>query len=43
LGREFRKQFGLPPIMYREQRGTAAEVEDGSGYDETFPGRAQAI
>jgi hypothetical protein len=30
-------------MMYREQRGTAAEVADGSGYDETFPGRAQAI
>ncbi|MFL9986327.1 GlxA family transcriptional regulator [Paraburkholderia sediminicola] len=43
LGREFRKQFGLPPMMYREQRGTAAEVDDGSGYDETFPGRARAI
>jgi transcriptional regulator GlxA family with amidase domain len=43
LGREFRKQFGLPPMMYREQRGTAAEADDGSGYDETFPGRAQAI
>ena len=43
LGREFRKQFGLPPMMYREQRGTAAEAEDGAGYDETFPGRAQAI
>ncbi|MDE1182334.1 GlxA family transcriptional regulator [Paraburkholderia sp.] len=43
LGREFRKQFGLPPMMYREQRGTAAETEDSAGYDETFPGRAQAI
>jgi len=43
LGREFRKQFGLPPMMYREQRGTAAEAESGADYDETFPGRAQAI
>ncbi|WP_347557475.1 GlxA family transcriptional regulator [Robbsia sp. KACC 23696] len=23
LGREFRKQFGMPPVMYREQRGKA--------------------
>jgi transcriptional regulator GlxA family with amidase domain len=43
LGREFRKQFGLPPMMYREQRGTAAEAEYGADFDETFPGRAQAI
>jgi transcriptional regulator GlxA family with amidase domain len=43
LGREFRKQFGLPPMMYREQRGTAAEAEDSGDYDETFPGRARAI
>jgi len=43
LGREFRKQFGLPPMMYREQRGTPAEAEYGADYDETFPGRAQAI
>jgi transcriptional regulator GlxA family with amidase domain len=42
LGREFRKQFGLPPMMYREQRGTA-EAEEAAEYDETFPGRAQAI
>src|ERR1700733_13553720 len=25
LGREFRKQFGLPPVMYRDQRGAAPE------------------
>jgi hypothetical protein len=30
-------------MMYREQRGTAAEAEDSGDYDETFPGRAQAI
>ncbi|SMG56448.1 GlxA family transcriptional regulator [Paraburkholderia susongensis] len=44
LGREFRKQFGLPPIMYREQRGTvAAQARHELIYDETFPGRARAI
>ncbi|MBB5462682.1 GlxA family transcriptional regulator [Paraburkholderia sp. Cpub6] len=43
LGREFRKQFGVPPMMYREQRGTAEQADDGACYDETFPGRAQAI
>jgi transcriptional regulator GlxA family with amidase domain len=47
LGREFRKQFGLPPMMYREQRGTAAPgietLELAADFDETFPGRAQAI
>jgi hypothetical protein len=35
-------------MMYREQRGTASAVdiestEHAAGYDETFPGRAQAI
>ncbi len=34
LGREFRKQFGMPPMMYREQRGNAAvatrDATDGS-------------
>jgi transcriptional regulator GlxA family with amidase domain len=51
LGREFRKQFGLPPMMYREQRGTAAPDDAASvatldlaaDFDETFPGRARAI
>jgi transcriptional regulator GlxA family with amidase domain len=43
LGREFRKQFGLPPMLYREQRGTSAEGDHGAAYDETFPGRARAI
>jgi len=48
LGREFRKQFGLPPMMYREQRGTASTADMASAthaaeYDEIFPGRAQAI
>jgi transcriptional regulator GlxA family with amidase domain len=48
LGREFRKQFGSPPMMYREQRGTAStedreSASHAAGYDETFPGRAQAI
>ena len=38
LGREFRKQFGVPPVMFREQHegvpdANAAEIE------ETFPGR----
>ncbi|MGI4857151.1 MAG: GlxA family transcriptional regulator [Janthinobacterium lividum] len=29
LGREFRKQFGMPPMMYREQRGTiSADMAD---------------
>jgi transcriptional regulator GlxA family with amidase domain len=45
LGREFRKQFGLPPMMYREQGGApdAQEAAQAMDYDETFPGRAQAI
>jgi len=51
LGREFRKQFGLPPMMYRDQRGTAAPDDAASvathdlaaDFDETFPGRARAI
>jgi transcriptional regulator GlxA family with amidase domain len=45
LGREFRKQFGLPPMMYREQGGAqdAPEATQAMDYDETFPGRAQAI
>ena len=51
LGREFRKQFGVPPVMYREQRGTAAPedaasvatLELAADFDETFPGRARAI
>ena len=67
LGREFRKQFGMPPMMYREQRGPArvehrdphdgeeggeeggraSGEEDGrtgrDDFDETFPGRAQAL
>ncbi|WP_090689062.1 GlxA family transcriptional regulator [Paraburkholderia phenazinium] len=38
LGREFRKQFGVPPVMFREQRG-AAPAEDAAMFDETFPGR----
>ncbi len=29
LGREFRKQFGLPPMMYREQRGTRKHGRQG--------------
>jgi transcriptional regulator GlxA family with amidase domain len=37
LGREFRKQFGLPPVMFREQRG-AAPVDDAE-YEESFAGR----
>ena len=38
LGREFRKQFGVPPIMFREQRG-AVPAEDAAVFAETFPGR----
>jgi transcriptional regulator GlxA family with amidase domain len=38
LGREFRKQFGVPPVMFREQRG-AVPAEDAAVLDETFPGR----
>ncbi|WP_133645274.1 GlxA family transcriptional regulator [Paraburkholderia flava] len=38
LGREFRKQFGVPPVMYREQQGAAA-VEETAAFNETFPGR----
>lgn len=38
LGREFRKQFGVPPVAFREQRG-AAPAEDAAAIDETFPGR----
>ncbi|SIO32366.1 GlxA family transcriptional regulator [Paraburkholderia phenazinium] len=38
LGREFRKQFGVPPVMFREQRG-AVPAEDAAVFDETFPGR----
>ncbi|PMS33370.1 AraC family transcriptional regulator with amidase-like domain [Trinickia symbiotica] len=33
LGREFRKQFGLPPVMYREQRAGVA-VGDAEGFTE---------
>ena len=29
LGREFRKQFGVPPVMFREQRG-AAPADDAA-------------
>jgi transcriptional regulator GlxA family with amidase domain len=51
LGREFKKQFGLAPMMYRDQRGTAAPddaanlatLDLAADFDETFPGRAQAI
>jgi transcriptional regulator GlxA family with amidase domain len=45
LGREFRKQYGVPPMMYREQGGAqeADESNQPMDYDETFPGRAQAI
>jgi transcriptional regulator GlxA family with amidase domain len=44
LGREFRKQFGVPPVMFREQRGAvpAANADadaDAAMFDETFPGR----
>ena len=38
LGREFRKQFGVPPVMFREQRG-AAPADDAAAINETFPGR----
>jgi len=38
LGREFRKQFGVPPVMFREQRD-AVPAEDAARLDETFPGR----
>jgi AraC-like DNA-binding protein len=33
LGREFRKQFGMPPVMYREQRAGVA-VGDAEGFAE---------
>jgi transcriptional regulator GlxA family with amidase domain len=37
LGREFRKQFGVPPVMFRERRGGEAQsVEIVS--DENFAG-----
>jgi transcriptional regulator GlxA family with amidase domain len=42
LGREFRKQFGVPPVMFREQGGAAgaeAVVDEAALLDETFPGR----
>ena len=38
LGREFRKQFGVPPVTFREQRG-AVPAEEAAIFDETFPGR----
>jgi AraC-like DNA-binding protein len=33
LGREFRKQYGLPPVAYREQRtGTEADEKESEEY-----------
>jgi transcriptional regulator GlxA family with amidase domain len=45
LGREFRKQYGVPPMAYREQGGPQEndETNQALDYDEIFPGRAQAI
>ncbi|MEI5997426.1 GlxA family transcriptional regulator [Paraburkholderia bengalensis] len=44
LGREFRKEFGMPPVMFREQRGGAPVEGDASAaYDETFPGRVDVF
>jgi len=32
------EQFGVPPVMFREQRG-AAPADDAAAINETFPGR----
>jgi transcriptional regulator GlxA family with amidase domain len=41
LGREFRKQFGMPPVTFREQNSgaDAAVSESAAAFSETFPGR----
>ncbi|MFX1739533.1 GlxA family transcriptional regulator [Paraburkholderia sp. A1RI_3L] len=38
LGREFRKQFGVPPVAFREQRAGTPDA-GAAALDETFPGR----
>ena len=44
LGREFRKEFGMPPVMFREQRGgTPVEGDASVAYEETFPGRVDVF
>jgi len=43
LGREFRKQFGMPPIMYRDQRGTVGAEALPAPEDESADINADAI
>lgn len=38
LGREFRKQFGVPPVAFREQQAGTPDA-GAAALDETFPGR----
>lgn len=41
LGREFRKQFGVAPMAFREQRGALPADDSYGAFGETFPGRVE--